>query len=93
MGLPRKSVLADGFISTNSSTAAAWRSIWLVSDLRGKTFALRKPHFDRARRRFVRGCQVLSQLNESEFIVGYVEHGKLERTLYLLMDYVRASEI
>src|ERR1039457_2400829 len=65
--------------------------IWLVSDERGKHFALRKlkPKFRfnlRARRRFVRGCQVLSQLNESEFIVGYVEHGKLDGTLYLLMD-------
>ena len=72
--------------------------IWLVTDSRGKTFALRKLkpalRFNfRARRRFVRGCQVLSQLNESEFIVGYVEHGKLDGTLYLLMDYVEASNL
>ena len=72
--------------------------IWLVSDERNKTFALRKlkPKFRfnlRARRRFVRGCQVLSQLNESEFIVGYVEHGKMDGTLYLLMDYVEASNL
>ena len=72
--------------------------IWLVTDLRGKTFALRKlkPKFRfnlRARRRFVRGCQVLSQLNESDFIVGYVEHGKLDGTLYLLMDYIEASNL
>jgi len=72
--------------------------IWLVTDMRGKTFALRKlkPKFRfnlRARRRFVRGCQVLSQLNESDFIVGYVEHGKLDGTLYLLMDYLEASNL
>ena len=72
--------------------------IWLVSDERGKHFALRKlkPKFRfnlRARRRFVRGCQVLSQLNECEFFVGYVEHGKLDGTLYLLMDYVEASNL
>jgi hypothetical protein len=70
--------------------------IWLVTDLRGKTFAIRKlkPQFRfnlRTRRRFVRGCEVLSQLNESDFIVGYVEHGKMDGTLYLLMDYVAAS--
>jgi serine/threonine-protein kinase len=41
----------------------------------------------------VRGCQVLSQLNESDFIVGYVEHGKLDGTLYLLMDYIEASNL
>ena len=72
--------------------------IWLFTDSRGKTFALRKLkpalRFNlRARRRFVRGCEVLSQLNESEFIVGYVEHGKLDGTLYLLMDYVEASNL
>jgi serine/threonine-protein kinase len=72
--------------------------IWLVTDLRGKTFALRKlkPELRfnlRARRRFVRGCKVLSELNESEFIVGYVEHGKLDGALYLLMDYVEASNL
>jgi len=72
--------------------------IWLVTDQRGKPFALRKlkPELRfnlRARRRFVRGCQVLAQLNESDFIVGYVEHGKLDGALYLLMDYVEASNL
>jgi serine/threonine-protein kinase len=72
--------------------------IWLVTDERSKTFALRKlkPELRfslRSRRRFVRGCQVLSQLNESDFIVGYVEHGKLDGTLYLLMDYIEASNL
>jgi len=46
-----------------------------------------------ARRRFVRGCEVLSKLNESEFIVGYVEHGKAEGTPYMLMDYVEAENL
>jgi serine/threonine-protein kinase len=72
--------------------------IWLVTDERGKSFALRKlkPQLRfnlRARRRFLRGCQVLSELNESDFIVGYVEHGKLDGTLYLLMDYIEASNL
>jgi serine/threonine-protein kinase len=72
--------------------------IWLVTDECNKPFALRKLkpklRFNfRARRRFVRGCQVLSKLNESDFIVGYVEHGKLDGTLYLLMDYIEASNL
>ena len=72
--------------------------IWLVANERGKHFALRllKPGLRfrlRSRRRFVRGCQVFSQLNESEYIAGYVEHGKLDGTLYLLMDYVEASNL
>lgn len=72
--------------------------IWQVTDERGKTFALRKllPKFRfnfRARRRFVRGCEVLSKLNGSDRIVGYVEHGKMDGTLYLLMDYIEASNL
>ena len=73
-------------------------NIWLASDTNGKNFALRKLKAElrfslKSRRRFARGCKVLSELNESEFIVGYVEHGKLEGTLYLLMDYIEASNL
>src|SRR5271154_2801689 len=72
--------------------------IWLVTDGRGKPYALRKLKKDlrfnlTARRRFSRGCEVLSKLNESEFIVGYVEHGKAEGTPYMLMDYVEAENL
>jgi eukaryotic-like serine/threonine-protein kinase len=72
--------------------------IWLVTDVRGKSYALRKLKKElrfnfTARRRFVRGCEVLSQMNESDYIVGYVEHGKAEGTLYLLMDFVESSNL
>ncbi|HEY5297956.1 MAG TPA: serine/threonine-protein kinase [Verrucomicrobiae bacterium] len=72
--------------------------IWLVTDGRGKPYALRKLKKELrfnfvARRRFVRGCEVLSKINQSEFIVGYVEHGKEKGTLYLLMDYVEAENL
>ncbi len=72
--------------------------IWLVTDGRGKPFALRKLKRELrfnllARRRFLRGCEVLSKLNQSEFIVGYVEHGKADGIYYMLMDYVEASNL
>ena len=72
--------------------------IWLVSDERGKPYALRflkrELRFNfTARRRFLRGCDILSQLTESDHIVGYVEHGKAEGTCYLLMDYVEAENL
>ena len=72
--------------------------IWLVTDGRGKPFALRKLKRELrfnllARRRFLRGCEVLSKLNDSEFIVGYVEHGNAEGVFYLVMDYVEASNL
>jgi serine/threonine protein kinase len=72
--------------------------IWLVTDSRGKAYALRKLKKElrfnfSVRRRFVHGCEVLSKLNESEFIVGYVEHGKADGTQYMLMDYVEAANL
>jgi serine/threonine-protein kinase len=72
--------------------------IWLVADGRNKPFALRKLKRElrfnfTARRRFMRGCVVLSQLTESEYIVGYVEHGRAEGTCYLVMDYVEADNL
>jgi len=72
--------------------------IWLVTDSRGKPYALRKLKSELkynllARRRFARGCEVLSKLNDSDYIVGYVEHGKLEGTPYLLMDYMEAENL
>jgi eukaryotic-like serine/threonine-protein kinase len=72
--------------------------IWLVADGRGKPYALRRLKRElrfnfTARRRFLRGCEILSHLTESDYIVGYVEHGKAEGTCYLLMDYVEAENL
>jgi serine/threonine protein kinase len=68
--------------------------IWLVSDERGKPYALRRLKRElrfnfKARRRFSRGNEILSKLTESNHIVGYVEHG----SDYLLMDYVEAENL
>lgn len=72
--------------------------IWLVADGRNKPYALRRLKRElrfnfTARRRFMRGCEVLSKLTESDYIVGYVEHGKAEGTCYLVMDYVEAENL
>ncbi len=72
--------------------------IWLASDGHNRPFALRKLKRElrfnfTARRRFLRGCEILSKLTESDFIVGYVENGKAEGTCYLVMDYVEAENL
>jgi serine/threonine-protein kinase len=41
----------------------------------------------------MRGCEILSKLTESDYIVGYVEHGRAEGTCYLVMDYVEAENL
>ena len=72
--------------------------IWLATDQAGKPFALRKMH-DRlrfnllARRRFLRGCEILSQIHHHDYVIQYIEHGKIGTSLYCLMEYVESSNL
>lgn len=72
--------------------------IWLATDSRGKPYALRrlleKFRFNfTARRRFIRGSQILSVIHDHPGIIGYVEHGKIGSVLYCLMEYIEASNL
>lgn len=72
--------------------------IWLATNQEGKPFALRRLHHDLrfnllAKRRFLRGCEILSKIHDHEHVIGYLEHGKIEGDLYLLMEYVEASNL
>jgi serine/threonine protein kinase len=72
--------------------------IWLATDPENKPFALRKLHDELkfnfvARRRFVRGCEILSKIHSHEYVIGYIEHGKISGTLYCLMEYVESSNL
>ena len=72
--------------------------IWVATDPERKTFALRRLHrrlrFNLlARRRFFAGCEILSKIHNHEHVIGYVEHGKIELTPYLLMEYVESSNL
>lgn len=72
--------------------------IWLATDSNGKAYALRRLHsrlrFDlTARKRFIRGCKVLEKLRDYEGIISYVEHGKIEGQLYLLMEYLEGANL
>jgi len=72
--------------------------IWVATDQEGKTFALRRLH-DRlrfsftARRRFLRGCEILSKIHQHEYVIQYLEHGKIGGSLYCLMEYVESSNL
>ncbi len=72
--------------------------IWLATDGNGKAYALRRLHqrlrFNLlARRRFVRGAEILSHIHDHDCVIGYVEHGKIEGQLYLLMEYVEGENL
>src|SRR5438309_6080437 len=72
--------------------------IWLATDTKQKAFALRRMHerlrFNLlARRRFVRGCEILAVIGDHPNIISYVEHGKMDGRLYCLMEYLEASNL
>jgi serine/threonine-protein kinase len=72
--------------------------IWVATDSNGKTFALRHLQSRHklnllARKRFFHGCEVLSEIHNHEYVIGYVEHGKIENLPYLLMEYVESSNL
>ena len=72
--------------------------IWLATDADHKAFALRKLHDSLkfnllARRRFVRGCEILAHIHNHEHVISYIEHGKIGGTLYCLMEYVESSNL
>lgn len=72
--------------------------IWVATDSGGRTYALRKLH-DRlrfnflARRRFLRGCEILSKIHTHDYVIQYFEHGKINGSLYCLMEYVESSNL
>lgn len=72
--------------------------IWVATDPAGKTFALRKLH-DKlrlnflAKRRFFRGCDILSKIHNHEGVIEYYEHGKVGGIPYCLMEYVEGSNL
>ena len=72
--------------------------IWVATDSQGQIYALRRMH-DRlrfnfvAKRRFIRGCEVLAQIHQHEYVIKYYEHGKIDGRLYCLMEYVEGSNL
>jgi serine/threonine-protein kinase len=72
--------------------------IWLATDSNHKAYALRRMHARYrwnwfAKRRFLRGCEILARIPDHENIIGYFEHGKIKGQPYLIMDYVEAENL
>lgn len=78
--------------------AGGMSEIWLATDDAGRQFAMRlmlkNSLFAFAdRKRFITGCEVLQAVQDNEFIIGYVEHGKLGGELCLVMEYVEGENL
>lgn len=72
--------------------------IWLATDSKGQSYSLRRLRNSslfnlKERKRFLRGCEVLSQIHHHDCVIGYLEHGKINGSHYLLMEYVEASNL
>ena len=72
--------------------------IWLATDGKNKPYALRRMHARYrfnffAKRRFLKGCEILANIPDHDTIIGYVEHGKIKGQPYLVMDYVEAPNL
>jgi serine/threonine-protein kinase len=72
--------------------------IWLATDAQGHPYALRKLkdglRFNfLARQRFFRGCQILSRIHAHDYVIHYLEHGKVRGIPFCLMEYVESSNL
>jgi len=72
--------------------------IWLATDQQGKTFALRRlqktaPFDFTTRKRFLRGCEILAKIHNHDKVIGYFEHGKIDGSLYMLLEYVEGDNL
>ncbi len=72
--------------------------IWLATNEQRETLAVRRLNpalrgDSVARKRFQRGCDVLSRIHNHEFVIGYIDHGKIDVDLYCAMEYMEASNI
>nr|WP_321349203.1 serine/threonine-protein kinase [uncultured Methanoregula sp.] len=72
--------------------------LWLATSQKEETFALRLMHEKLkynflAKRRFLRGCEILAKIHNHEQIIRYYDHGKLDGRLYLLMEYVEGANL
>jgi serine/threonine-protein kinase len=86
------------FVLQELINSGGMADIWIATDARGRTHALRRLHAHlrhdaTARKRFLSGCEVLEKVQDHECIIGYVEHGKIDGQLYLLMEYVEADNL
>ena len=72
--------------------------IWLATDEAGTSVAVRLMRNNSAfafteRKRFLTGCEVLQKVSGHPLIIGYVEHGKIDGELALVMEYVEGDNL
>jgi eukaryotic-like serine/threonine-protein kinase len=72
--------------------------LYLATNEQKQALAIRrlrhKGAFDfTSKRRFIRGCEVLSHIHHHDFVIGYIDHGKLGGSYYLAMEYIEGNNL
>jgi serine/threonine-protein kinase len=72
--------------------------LYLATNPQKQPVAIRRLHktgtFDfTSKKRFLRGCDVLSKIHHNEFVIGYIEHGKINGSYYLAMEYIEGNNL
>lgn len=72
--------------------------IWLATDDTGRSYAVRTMLNNSAfafteRKRFNIGAETLQACQDGQFIIGYVQHGKIGGELALVMEYVEGENL
>lgn len=72
--------------------------LYLATNPQKQTLAIRrlrhKGTFDfTTKRRFIRGCQVLSHIHNHEFVIAYIDHGKINGSYFLAMEYIEGNNL
>lgn len=72
--------------------------LWLATNQKEEPLALRLMHRHLrfnfiSKRRFIRGCEILSKIDNHDQVINYYGHGKINNTLYLAMEYVEGANL
>jgi serine/threonine protein kinase len=76
--------------------------IWTATDEEGRHFALRRMHkmaknglFRKSPelKSFRNGCEILQAVHDHPFVIDYLKHGTINKTPYMLMDYVEGNNL
>lgn len=96
--MPQPGTRLGPYLLHERINAGGMSEIWLATDEGGRQVAVRlmlnnSTFAFTERKRFLAGCEVLQAMQGSELMIGYIEHGKIQGELALVMEYVEGENL